>query len=442
MLLKRIQLGMIHAALAMTLVPINSTLNRIMIKELALSATLVAILASLPYVFSPIQVMIGSFSDRHPILGYRRTPYIAIGLILCVTGVILSPQAAYLMSANFWAGLASGVLIFGAWGMGYNFAAVSYLSLASELSGDKGHSRTIAVMFILMIIGIILTAVGLGRMLETYTPEILERAFFFVALTAFLLGLFGLFRLEPRQKKSDEGGLGLEGEEAEERIGFWNQLRFMLNRQVFIFFIYLVLLLTAILGQDILLEPFAAEAFEMSVQQTTRITAIWGICFLISLVVAELIERRISKRTGARIGAWVAIVAFLLIASGGIGINRTVFYLGVVLLGLATGLATVTNLSLMLDMTIVGKVGMFIGAWGVANAMSRFIGSVFSAVVRDVVTFVTQAPVSGYLVVFLLEAAMLGLSLLLLQRIDVKLFRESVSRDKSVIERAAMANDG
>ena len=88
MLRKRIQLGLIHVAVAMTLVPINSTLNRVMIKELAISATMVALLASLPYLFSPVQVAIGSFSDRHPLLGLRRTPYILVGLFLCVAGVI------------------------------------------------------------------------------------------------------------------------------------------------------------------------------------------------------------------------------------------------------------------------------------------------------------------------------------------------------------------
>ena len=61
MFLKRIQLGLIHLAVAMTLVPINSTLNRVMIKELAFSASMVAVLASLPYLLSPIQVFIGSF---------------------------------------------------------------------------------------------------------------------------------------------------------------------------------------------------------------------------------------------------------------------------------------------------------------------------------------------------------------------------------------------
>jgi len=122
MLRKRLQLGLIHVAVAMTLVPINSTLNRVMIKELAISATLVAILASLPYLFSPIQVAIGSYSDRHPILGFRRTPYILAGLILCVIGVIVSPQVAFLMADNFPLGLLMGLLAFGAWQLGRGLA--------------------------------------------------------------------------------------------------------------------------------------------------------------------------------------------------------------------------------------------------------------------------------------------------------------------------------
>jgi BCD family chlorophyll transporter-like MFS transporter len=132
MFLKRFQLGLIHLAVAMTLVPINSTLNRVMIKELAFSATLVAVLASLPYLLSPIQVLIGSFSDRHPLFGWRRTPYIAIGLVFCVLGVMLAPLAAFVLADNFLIGLVFGLFAFGAWGMGFNFATVSYFSLATE----------------------------------------------------------------------------------------------------------------------------------------------------------------------------------------------------------------------------------------------------------------------------------------------------------------------
>lgn len=431
---QRVQLGLIHVAVAMTLVPINSTLNRIMIKELALSATLVALLASLPYLFSPIQMAIGSFSDRNPVIGYRRTPYIALGLLLCVLGVIVAPRAAYLMSTHWWKGLILGIVSFGAWGMGYNFASVSYLSLASELSGAKGRSRTISVMFFMMIVGIILTALGLSRLLETYSPGVLERAFLIVAVTAFVLGVLGLIGLEPRAKEKPEG--------TKERIRTSSQVRFIIeNKQVALFFVYLVIMLTAILGQDILLEPFAAEAFDMSVQQTTSITAIWGVCFLLSLVAAGVSEGRISKRTVAIVGAWGAISSFLLIAGSALAANQGIFYLGVVLLGLSTGLATVSNLSLMLDMTIAGKVGMFIGIWGVANALARLTGNVMSGVVRDIVTFLTQNPVSGYMVVFVIEALLLGVSLVLLRGIDVHAFRKQVEDQPNLIERASMAND-
>src|SRR5512145_2774731 len=202
MFLKRFQLGLIHVAVAMTLVPINSTLNRVMIKELAISATIVAILASLPYLLSPIQVAIGSYSDRHPISGFRRTPYILAGLILCVIGVAVSPQVAFLMHDNFSLGLLVGLFAFGAWGMGYNLSAVSYLSLASELSGENERGRTIATMWFMMILSIILTAIGLSRMVDPYTPEALMRAFGVVSISALILGLIGLIKLEPHSSIS------------------------------------------------------------------------------------------------------------------------------------------------------------------------------------------------------------------------------------------------
>src|SRR5512145_2074766 len=189
MFLKRLQLALIHTAVAMTLVPINSTLNRVMIFDLGISKTLFTLLAIFPYLLSPIQVAIGSFSDRHPIFGYRRTPYILAGLILCVIGVAVSPQVAFLMHDNFPLGLLMGLLAFGAWGMGYNLSAVSYLSLASELSGENERGRTIATMWFMMILAIIGTAIGLSRMVDPYTPQALIRAFGYVAVSALVLGL-------------------------------------------------------------------------------------------------------------------------------------------------------------------------------------------------------------------------------------------------------------
>jgi len=431
MFFKRFQLGLLHVAVAMTLVPINSTLNRVMIKELAISATLVAILASLPYLFAPIQVAIGSYSDRHPIFGFRRTPYILAGLILCVLGVIASPYVAFLMVDNFTLGLLAGILAFGAWGMGYNLSAVSYLSLASELSNENERGKTIATMWFMMIASIIATAIGLSHMVDPYTPEALIRAFGVVAASALTLGLLGLIKLEPRS-----GGLSSRASDAYTVKQMTSAIT--ANPVARTFFIYLLLLLAAILGQDVLLEPFGAEAFGMTVTQTTRITSIWGTFVLLAIIIAGVLEGRVSKRLVAQLGNTGALLGFIVIVISGIFINMHVFYTGVTLLGIGTGLSTVANLSLMFDLTMPGMVGLYIGAWGFSNAISRLTGSILGGVVRDVVTQATGVALSGYLVVFSIEALMLLIATVMLYRIDVNAFKKQVE-EPSFVEKVALA---
>jgi len=406
-----------------------------MIKELALSTLLVAALVSLPYLFSPIQVAIGGFSDKYPIFGWKRTPYIALGLVLCVAGLIAAPKTAFLIVENRWLGILLGTLVFGAWGMGYNLASVSYFSLATEISGERERSRTIAVMFFMMIVSIILTSLLLGNLLEIYTTDTLNRAFTIVGILAAALGAIGLFRLEPRIQTSTTA--------PREHTHSWKEMFTAIssNRQATRFFWYLLLLLTAILGQDILLEPFAAEAFGMSVQSTTRITAIWGIFFLISLSLGAALEKRVQKITQARAGAYTGLVAFaLIVISGGLG-SIWVFYLGVMLLGLATGLSTVSNLSLMLDMTSVGSVGLFIGAWGMASAVARLVGNLLSGAIREGFTSLLNNPVGGYSAVFIVEIILLITSLVILRGVDVNLFQKQAQEETSYIERAVIANE-
>jgi len=432
MFLKRLQLGLIHVAVAMTLVPINSTLNRVMIKELSLSATLVAILASLPYLFAPIQVAIGSYSDRHPIFGLRRTPYILAGLILCVIGVIVSPQVAFLMAENFPLGLVAGIFAFGIWGMGYNLSAVSYLSLASELSDEDGRGLTIATMWFMMIVSIIVTAIGLSRMVDPYTPEALIRAFGYVAASALTLGLIGLIRLEPRSSS-------LTLSPQSENYSFKQMSAAIVsNPAARTFFIYLLLLLAAILGQDVLLEPFGAEAFNMSVTQTTRITSIWGSFVLLAILIAGFLEGRVAKKAVAQAGNIGALLGFIVIVVSGLTSSTAIFYSGVTLLGLGTGLSTVANLSLMFDFTMPGMVGLYIGAWGFSNALSRLTGSILGGVVRDVVNQATGQALSGYLVVFIIEALMLLIAAIMLTRIDIHKFQGSVE-EPSFVEKVALA---
>jgi BCD family chlorophyll transporter-like MFS transporter len=287
-------------------------------------------------------------------------------------------------------------------------------------------------MWFMMITSIILTSIALSRLVDPYSPQALERAFWIVGLAALILGVVGLIRLEERF--AGQGQSGAEGHS-------WGKLyRAVLeNRQATLFFWYLVILLVAILGQDILLEPFGGEAFGMTVQATTRITSIWGGSFLVALLLAGAFEGRVEKRKVAQVGGLLAFMGFLFIAISGMILSKSLFYMGVVLLGVGSGLSTVSNLSLMLDMTTADKVGLFIGAWGMANAFSRLTGTILGGVVRDLATQIAQRPLSGYILVFVIEAGLLLLSLLMLRRIDVKAFRQQVG--PSLVERAAMASE-
>ena len=434
MFLKRLQLALIHTAIAMTLVPINSTLNRVMIFDIGISKTLFTLLAIFPYLLSPMQVAIGSFSDRHPMLGYRRTPYILAGLLLCVLGVAISPQVAILISKDFNLGILVGILAFGAWGMGYNLSAVSYFSLASELSGKKGRAATIATMFFVMVFGLIATGITLSRMVPTYSPEALTRAFSIVAASALTLGLLGLIKLEPR---SAEGIADVSPYHTNYTIKEMTTA-ITENPVAKLFFVYLLLLLAAILGQDVLLEPFGAEAFGMSIEATSRIVSISSTFTLVAFIIAGFLEGRVPKKLIAQIGNLGAFAGFLVIVLSGLTRNLSAFYAGITLLGFGTGISTVANLSLMFELTVPEKVGLYIGAWGFSNGLSRLTGLLMAGVVADIATKITGQALSGYLVVFGIEALMLLVAALMLSRIDVNRFKKQ-AHEPEFLDKVALA---
>jgi BCD family chlorophyll transporter-like MFS transporter len=414
-LLKNLRLGLLHVAVAVCLVPITGVLNRVMIFEMGLLASLVAALIVLPHLLAPLQVFIGQFSDRYPLWGYRRTPYIAAGLLLCIGGAALTPVAALWMDTNFWPGLAFAILVFFGWGLGFNLAVVSYLSLASDMSEEHQRSRTIAVMWFMMITSVIATAILTGRALEEYSPERMVEVFAICAGVALTLGAIGLIGLEPRNAPAPTG----------ERHGTLEAIRAVTaNPHARVFFIYLMLLLAAILGQDVLLEPFGAQAFGMNVRETTQLTAYWGGATLVALLLQGMVLSRVmSKRAGAFLGGSLAAAGLLLIAVSGLLNFEPLFVPAIALLGFGTGIATATNLALMLDMTTPGQVGLFIGAWGVADAAARGLGNFSAGVVRDLAGAALGSATGGYATVFLLEALMLCVALLLLRRIDVAAFR-------------------
>ncbi len=416
------RLSAIHVAVALTLLPINSTLNRIMITELGLSATLVALLVSIPYLLSPMQLWIGTLGERRPLWGYRRSPYILIGLVLCAFGAASSPAAAFAIHDGVWWGIPFGVVAFGAWGFGFNFATVSYLALATELSSTNERSKTVGVMWFVLILSMIIGGISFSRAIEPYSHARLSTAFVEMAVFALLIGLLGVLGLEHR---------GSATIPAELRPSMWVTLRTVAgNPQAKKFFVYLIILLIGLLGQDVLLEPYAGDVFGVAPAVTTRYTSIWGTTLLIGLLVTSPLTKRFGMKPVASAGAMIAAAGLGMIVAAGAVHQVGLLVPGLAVFGFGSGISTAANLALMLDMTVTGQVGMFIGAWGVADALARFGGTMLSGILRDVVGYTLGSVYAGYAVVFGIEIALFGVSLLLLKKIEVGAFtRHATTRE-------------
>ncbi len=264
------------------------------------------------------------------------------------------------------------------------------------------------------------------------TFESLSRSFWIIAASALVLGLFGLIKLEPRFNHSSP-----------DNVSKTHTLREMYavitaNPTARVFFIYLLLLLAAILGQDVLLEPFGAQAFGMSIAQTSRIVSYSQLLTLIAFFVAGFMERRVAKKKIAQMGNIFAILGFLLIVVSGVTRSLGIFYIGIMALGFGTGIATVANLSLMYNLTVREEVGLYIGAWGFSNGLSRGLGLLMAGVVADLATTVTGNSLSGYLLVFGLEASMMFIAAIMLYRLNVQAFHNQV-HEPSFAEKAALA---
>jgi len=422
---KIFQLALLHVGVSITVVPVTSTLNRIMIADMQFSATLVAVLVAFPYLFSPLQVAMGAWTDRHLLWGRRRSPWIVLGGLMASFGSYLTAHAAYLINENFALGLLAALGSFALWGVGVNVASVSYLSLVNDLSKGDEHwrSRAVSVMWTFMILSTIIISLMLSAILAPF-PNILApageaavyNAFGAVWMIASALILIGASRLETRADPNQTAHHSADNPVTAYRL-------LIDNPSARRFFIYLLVILVSIHAQDVLLEPFGAEALGMTTSATSRLTAIWGAGVFITLTGGLPVMRRIGKKRSANIGALMAALAFaLIIGTGLMGANMS-FMGSVFLLGLGGGLMTVSNLSFMLDMTLPSAAGLFIGAWGVAAFAGQAIGGIASGMARDLALQLTGNAMAGYATVFGLEIVGLLVAIWLFRRISVEEFR-------------------
>jgi BCD family chlorophyll transporter-like MFS transporter len=176
----------------------------------------------------------------------------------------------------------------------------------------------------------------------------------------------------------------------------------------------------------------------MSLEQTSRIVSITNTFTLIAFMIAGFLDGRLKKKYVAQTGNLAALFGFLTIVASGFMTSTSVFYLGITLLGFGTGISTIANLSLMFDLTVPEKVGLYIGAWGFSNGLSRLVGLLMAGVIADVATGLTGNALNGYIVVFSIEALMLLIAAVMLYRIDVGAFQKK-AHDPAFTEKVALA---
>jgi BCD family chlorophyll transporter-like MFS transporter len=431
---KVLQLSLVHVGVSITVTPVTSTLNRIMIADLHWSALSVGLLVALPYLLSPLQVIMGNWSDRHPLWGNFRSPWIVLGGLMASFGSYATAHAVFLVDENRALGIAACLLFFTIWGVGVNIASVSYLSLLSELTEEQPgwRSKTVSVMWTAMILSTIGVSILLGRALEVYSVESLYTAFGAVWLVSTVFVFFGAAGLEPKAE-----AMGIRRNTANNPL---TALRLLgENNSARRFFLYLTLVLVSIHAQDVLLEPFGAEVLGMPVAATTRLTSIWGVGVFITMLGGLPLVRRWGKKRAANIGAYIAALGFALIIVSGL-MGQVGFFMGAVLvLGLGGGLMTVSNLSFMLDMTVPQAAGLYMGAWGVANFAGQALGNIASGLLRDIALQLTGSSSAGYVVVFSLEIVGLLAAVWLFRQISVIEFRRDA--EVTLPEVLALAGD-
>lgn len=399
---------------------IGGTLNRILIAELEMPATLVAFFFAIPLLISPVRVWLGYRSDGYPILGKRREPYIVFGALVIGLGIVAASNIAAKPAQMGGMLILSGVLSFMLYGLGRNLAHNTYQALVSDRYEGSSRTRAITMYEVATLLGAVMGAGFIGRALEDYEPARLMSVATGVAVAIFVLASLAALGQEPRNQV-----VKVASEQAR-KMPFKQVLKDVVfaDPQVRILFTLVIFTFIGTLAQDALLEPYGALVLGMSVGDTTRLTMYWGLGVLASMLASGLL---LIKLLGfmklMRTGIIASILVFIgLIVTGAMG-NAGIFKSLVFVMGLGTGLAGAGMLSAIISFTTPVRAGMLMGVWGVANMVGHAVGNLMGGAIVDGVRFATGSAFAAYSSLFGMEAIMLGVALYLSTKLDLNTSR-------------------
>jgi BCD family chlorophyll transporter-like MFS transporter len=404
------------------------TLNRILRVEMGLDLAMVGlVLGGAHYLAALVSIPIGHRSDVRPYSGFHRLPYIAAGTALAVLTVVTAPFIALFLAADpSPPRLALAFVFFFVEGLGVNVGATAYLALVTDRTDESQRGRAVSIIWTMMMLGILAGAMGGAAYLQSYSFGRLVSLFALAGGAVVLLTIIALWRQEQRRTSP------LPTSAPPLRAALLVLRR---SRQTRLFFIFILLGLFFHFLQDVILEPFGGEVLQLSIQQTTMFNAYNMVGVITGLLVGGAVAiPRIGKKRTAAAGNLLGVIAFALLTAIALRRDPGPVAVAIFLMGLGTGAFTVGGVSLMMDLTVGGQAGLFVGAWTLAQALAKLGSSVLSGVIHDLVVGLGGASQTAYATVFGIEAAGMLLVTWLLLHISVSRFRREIADLEQLME--------
>jgi MFS transporter, BCD family, chlorophyll transporter len=415
-LTRLIRLSLFQVSVAMAIVLLNGTLNRVMIVELGVSSSVVALMVSLPLLFAPFRALIGFRSDNHKTaLGWKRAPYIWIGSLLQFGGLAIMPFALILLSGDSqgpaWIGGVGAALAFLLVGIGLHTTQTAGLALATDLSAPENRPRVVAFLYVMFLIGTVVSSLAFGALLSNFSQLRLIQVIQGAAVLTIVLNVAALWKQEARAPR----GRAVSDDEAPDFYRTWQSFADKPGARRTL--VAIGFGTAAFSMQDILLEPFGGQVLGFSVGETTALTGMLATGTLAGFAVAaQQLSRGTDTYRIAALGVLVGLLAFPSVLLSGPAGSATLFRAGTILIGFGSGLFSVGSLTAAMEIAARSKSGIALGAWGAVQATASGLAIAASGVVRDGVTKLGDAGTlgpafqtasSGYNVVYLLEIFLL-----------------------------------
>ncbi len=409
------RLSMFQFSVAMAVVLLNGTLNRVMIVELGVPSSVVGIMVSLPLLFAPLRALIGYRSDTHrSALGWRRAPFIWFGSMLQFGGLAIMPFALLILSGDTtgpaWIGTAGAALAFLLVGAGLHTTQTAGLALATDLAPEASRPRVVAFLYVMLLAGMIVSSFLFGWLLSNFSQLRLIQVIQGAAVVTMLLNVVALWKQEARDPS--------RAQETAPPPSFADAWRdFQRGNGALRSLIVLGLGTAAFSMQDILLEPYGGEILHLTVGETTALTGMLAAGTLAGVALAaQALHRMSDPYRLAGFGAVVGLTAFPAVMFAASINSAMLFRTGVVLIGFGGGLFAVSTLTAAMNMADAGQRGLALGAWGAVQATAAGLAIALGAGIRDVVSALAAngnlgpalaGPATGYNAVYQLEILLL-----------------------------------